>query len=281
MKKLTNWLSESTITFSNNNKILLDAFFKQLDSYYFNMGNAYTGSTLHIVYSKYSLVHIKFNSNGSEFDVAKPNNAEEKKREYTIQKIVEDFNIPREIKRLEICKENLNKLLEFILSTRKMLLENKVYSDRLMDTVETKEHEDNINYGEIKNSIETDKIVLQKIRKGQAFFRDSLLNSYKYCKICGLRYEKLLIASHIKPWKDSDNYERLDPNNGLLLCPNHDKLFDKGYISFDANGRILMNTKSINIKILNSMGINEDKTIEMNDRTKKYMEYHRNKVYCK
>lgn len=281
MKKLTNWLSESTITFSNNNKILLDAFFKQLDSYYFNMGNAYTGSTLHIVYSKYSLVHIKFNSNGSEFDVAKPNNAEEKKREYTIQKIVEDFNIPREIKRLEICKENLNKLLDFILSTRKMLLENKVYSDRLMDTVETKEHEDNINYGEIKNSIETEKIVLQKIRKGQTFFRDSLLNSYKYCKICGLRYEQLLIASHIKPWKDSNNYERLDPNNGLLLCPNHDKLFDKGYISFDANGKILMNTKSINIKILNSMGINEDKTIEMNDETKKYMEYHRNKVYCK
>ena len=51
--------------------------------------------------------------------------------------------------------------------------------------------------------------------------------------------EAVLIASHIKPWKDSDENERLDIDNGLLLCPNHDKAFDRGYISFDDNGLII------------------------------------------
>jgi predicted restriction endonuclease len=48
-----------------------------------------------------------------------------------------------------------------------------------------------------------------------------------------------LIASHIKPWKKSSNAERLSVYNGLLLLPNYDKLFDKGYISFDRQGKII------------------------------------------
>lgn len=51
---------------------------------------------------------------------------------------------------------------------------------------------------------------------------------------CGVSDEHFLIDSHIKPWSQSNNQEWLDVNNGLLLCPNHDALFDKGiiYISF-------------------------------------------------
>ena len=51
---------------------------------------------------------------------------------------------------------------------------------------------------------------------------------------------ELLVASHIKPWSISDANEKLDIHNGLLMCPNHDKLFDRGYISFDDTGRILI-----------------------------------------
>ena len=51
---------------------------------------------------------------------------------------------------------------------------------------------------------------------------------------------KFLIASHIKPWACSESGEKLDIDNGLLLCPNHDALFDSGYISFDENGVIMI-----------------------------------------
>lgn len=54
------------------------------------------------------------------------------------------------------------------------------------------------------------------------------------CSLIGM-----LVASHIKPWKDANNYERLDPYNGLLLLPNFDKLFDLGYISFNHDGKIM------------------------------------------
>lgn len=58
--------------------------------------------------------------------------------------------------------------------------------------------------------------------------------------VCGLRNERLLIASHIKSWAMSSSHERLDSRNGLLLCALHDKLFDSGLISFDDNGEIIL-----------------------------------------
>ena len=50
----------------------------------------------------------------------------------------------------------------------------------------------------------------------------------------------LLVASHIKPWRDADNIERLDQYNGFLLLPNLDKVFDLGFITFRATGEIIV-----------------------------------------
>lgn len=72
-------------------------------------------------------------------------------------------------------------------------------------------------------------------RVGQTFFRDTLLSAYNYkCCISGLAVEPLLVASHIKPWKD-DTKNRLNPRNGLLLSVLHDKAFDRGLITLDDN----------------------------------------------
>lgn len=66
------------------------------------------------------------------------------------------------------------------------------------------------------------------------------------CVICGLRTEKLLIGSHIKPSADCNVHEKADTQNGLLLCANHDKLFDRHLISFNPqNGKIVINEKQI------------------------------------
>jgi predicted restriction endonuclease len=74
------------------------------------------------------------------------------------------------------------------------------------------------------------------------------------CRVTKLRDKDFLIASHIKPWKDSNDSEKIDGNNGLLLSPHVDKLFDGGLISFADNGDLLISSK-LNMDVLNIWGI--------------------------
>ncbi len=127
-----------------------------------------------------------------------------------------------------------------------------------------------------KISINTEKENLVKCRIGQGDFRDKLIKHWQGCSVTGLEQNDILIASHIKPWSQSDNEERLDPFNGLLVLPTLDKLFDKGYISFDDNGSILISKLLTNYDIL---GINEDMKIKIEEEHKKYLNYHRNEIF--
>ena len=89
-----------------------------------------------------------------------------------------------------------------------------------------------------------------------------------------------MIASHLKPWSKSDKKEKLDIENGLLLCPNHDKLVDNGFISFDNNGSILISDKlSETDKIF--MNIRSDAKIEVTENNAPYISYHRQNVFKK
>lgn len=81
---------------------------------------------------------------------------------------------------------------------------------------------------------ETDKALMVLCRIGQGQFRKDLLKNFKEtCLLTGISHTSLLVASHIKPWKDCDNKERLDAKNGLLLSSLMDKLFDRHFITFD------------------------------------------------
>ena len=84
-----------------------------------------------------------------------------------------------------------------------------------------------------------------KVRVGQYFFRASVLNAYgNSCCITGMKKPELLIASHIKPWKDSDSKtERTNPSNGLCLNALHDRAFDRGLITLDKEYRIIISQK--------------------------------------
>lgn len=79
----------------------------------------------------------------------------------------------------------------------------------------------------------------------QIFFKDTLFHECNHaCVLCQLDLAHLLIASHIKPFRDCGHiYEAVDYHNGLLLCRNHDFLFDQGYISFDDNGSLLISNQ--------------------------------------
>ncbi len=76
-------------------------------------------------------------------------------------------------------------------------------------------------------------------RIGQGLFRNKLMNHWEGCSVTGFGFTDLLIASHIKPWKDCTPLEALDLTNGLLLLPNLDRAFDNGFITFDKSGVIV------------------------------------------
>ena len=87
----------------------------------------------------------------------------------------------------------------------------------------------------------TEKQALIKSRIGQGRFRADLIRIWgERCAVTGLGLAPLLRASHIKPWSSSDNRERLDPSNGLLLAPQYDAAFDAGLISFSNSGELLV-----------------------------------------
>lgn len=129
----------------------------------------------------------------------------------------------------------------------------------------------NVNYKEIE---ETEKQTMAKIRIGQRIFRDQLLKKHKACIICGLENNQLLKASHVKPWKDSSNQERLNIANGLLLCANHDLLFDSGLISFTDSGNLLL-SKRISDTDLRILNLSRGHKITIDKGKEKYMEWHR------
>ncbi|HEX5311984.1 HNH endonuclease [Aquabacterium sp.] len=87
----------------------------------------------------------------------------------------------------------------------------------------------------------TTRQTLVEARVGQGTYRQELMNLWSgRCAVSGIDIPEVLIASHIKAWSRSNNLERLDPYNGLLLAANIDKLFDKGLISFDNEGQLLV-----------------------------------------
>ena len=101
----------------------------------------------------------------------------------------------------------------------------------------------------------TEKASLVLSRIGQGTFRNRVKIIEKSCRVTGVKAEKLLIASHIKPWSESDNFERLNGNNGLFLSPHVDKLFDKGFISFEKTGEMLVSEK-LDLEVLEKWSIN-------------------------
>jgi hypothetical protein len=131
------------------------------------------------------------------------------------------------------------------------------------------------------SDLETIKNAVIKVRLGQSKFRKDLLTTpnKNKCIFTGIKDSKLLIAGHIKPWSISKNNERLDINNGILLTPTFDKLFDKFLISFDENGNVIYSKKIEDYVWINLFPSFEDiKNVKIiiTNQNKDYLEYHRN-----
>lgn len=117
-------------------------------------------------------------------------------------------------------------------------------------------------------------------RIGQNYFRTKLIDHWGKCSVSGCSKLEVLKASHIKPWSDSTSTERLDVHNGLLLTPNLDTLFDKGYITFDDEGKIMISSYISNTD-LQLLNCSTELKVALEPGHHKYMSWHRNKVYEK
>jgi hypothetical protein len=87
---------------------------------------------------------------------------------------------------------------------------------------------------------ETDRLAIVRARNGQGLFKERVSKIESRCRITGVDNPVHLITSHCKPWRDSTNEERLNGENGLLLTPSIDHLFDRGFIGFENNGTLII-----------------------------------------
>ena len=129
-----------------------------------------------------------------------------------------------------------------------------------------------------------------KVRVGQNFFRDTVLNAYdRRCCITGIDNAAMLIASHIKPWKVSNiETERTNPRNGLCLNAFHDKAFDKGLITLDKHFKVVLSPlwKEINMDEATkewffSYGGKEIRLPDKFIPSHEFIEYHNDVIFLK
>jgi len=140
---------------------------------------------------------------------------------------------------------------------RSLILGNRVAEERALQPaiglVEWEEHEMNRVRGEAELP-ETTRQAIVLARRGQGLFKQRVMQIEHVCRITGVTREEHLRASHCKPWRDSSNEERINGENGLLLTPTIDHLFDRGFISFEDSGLLIVSPVA-HVPSLNLMGV--------------------------
>jgi putative restriction endonuclease len=127
---------------------------------------------------------------------------------------------------------------------------------------------------------ETQRLAIIRARNGQGLFKDRVSKIESRCRITGVENPVHLVASHCKPWRDSTNDERLNGENGLLLTPSIDHLFDRGFIGFEDNGKLIISPVAHHPS-LQRMGIDTARVVNVGGFTsgqRQFLDFHRNAV---
>ena len=130
---------------------------------------------------------------------------------------------------------------------------------------------------------ETDREALIRARRGQGVFKQRVMQIETRCRITGVERIDHLLASHCKPWRDSTNEERLNGENGLLLTPSIDHLFDRGFIGFEDSGDLIISPVA-HKPSLQKMGVETSRRVNVGAFTegqRQFLDYHRNAVLLK
>jgi hypothetical protein len=133
------------------------------------------------------------------------------------------------------------------------------------------------------NINETTREAIVLARRGQGLFKSRVAAIERKCRITGVTNLEYLRGSHTKPWRDASNEERLDGENGLLLTPDVDLLFDRGLISFDDSGDVLV-SPVVDLSSLERMGISSGMLRNVGTFTsgqRHFLEFHRVSIFLK
>lgn len=130
-----------------------------------------------------------------------------------------------------------------------------------------------------KTISETERTAIIRARRGQGLFKQNVMLIERVCRITKVDNPAHLVGSHIKPWRDSKNPERLDGENGLLLTPSIDHLFDRGFITFKDDGKVLLSPVADSLS-LQRMGVEAGMNAGSFSRGQRsYLDFHRNQVF--
>ena len=146
-----------------------------------------------------------------------------------------------------------------------------------LDFWERKLEQDLVNDSTVR---ETERMAIIRARNGQGLFKERVSKIESRCRITGVENPVHLVASHCKPWRDSTNEERLNVENGLLLTPSIDHLFDRGFIGFEDNGKLIISPVA-HRPSLQRMGIDTTKVINVGSFSrgqKDFLDFHRSAV---
>ncbi len=136
-----------------------------------------------------------------------------------------------------------------------------------------------------KPEINTELIKIKEsyARTGQGQYRQKLLDKFECtCALCEINFINMLVASHAKPWRSCDSvHEKLSENNGLLLCANHDQLFDKGYITIDPKTNKILVSSQVDSHQQEKFKTSIMKEIKLSQAEYKYFTYHSTHIFKK
>lgn len=123
------------------------------------------------------------------------------------------------------------------------------------------------------------KLSLVRARRGQGEYRHNVEQVEKACRLTGLFDRRHLRARHIRPWRDSDDQQKLDGQNGLLLSPHLDHLFARGFISFADDGELLV-SRHLNPAVFQTWNLPAQRNVgTFTAAQKSYLAYHRGHVF--
>jgi putative restriction endonuclease len=128
---------------------------------------------------------------------------------------------------------------------------------------------------------ETERLAIVRARVGQGLFKERVSMIETKCRVTGVENPVHLVASHCKPWRDSTNEERLDGENGLLLTPSIDHLFDRGFIGFENNGELIISPVAHRPSLVR-MGVETEQIVNVGSFSsgqKQFLDFHRNSVF--
>lgn len=165
-------------------------------------------------------------------------------------------------------------------------LSGRIGQEAIMDLSENIEYDIPVQEDALESEIamrtdigETQKSQIITSRRGQGVFKANVRLVETFCRVTKVANSKHLIASHIKPWKKSTDVEKLSGYNGLLLSPHIDHLFDKGYISFEPKGSLIISSH-LGPSVLDKWQIDKHINVgQFRTEQKVFLEYHRDVVF--